>query len=110
MGEALRWLLCGGVGGLATLFMVGNWMLLIGTAWTKKPTSLVFPFLGGPVCAAACWFSPSASLQRWFWVPLVLDFTLLVLVGIVVAAIARWASRSSPASGGPGAAPDRPGR
>ena len=83
MDEVVHWAACLGVGGLAALLMVGNWILLLGTARTGKPTSLVFPFVCGPVCAAACWLSPSAFLQRWFWVPLVADFTLLVAVGIM---------------------------
>lgn len=90
MELALQWTACVVVGGMAALVLIANWLLLSGTAKTKKPTSVIFPFLCGPVCAAAWWFSPSEFLQRWFWVPLVLDFTLLVLVGILVAAIARW--------------------
>ena len=66
MDEALRWVACVGVGGLAALFLLSNWILVIGTAKTRKPTSLVFPFLCGPACAAACWISPSAFLHRWF--------------------------------------------
>ena len=105
MGEAIRWVACGGIGGLAALFLVGNWLVLIGTVRTRKPTSLIFPFLCGPLCAAACWFRPSVFLQQWFWVPLVLDFTMAVLVGIGITALVRW---SLPTDGGsPGAEPDR---
>ena len=100
MSETLQWVACGGVGGLAALSLFGNWLLLIGTAKTKKPTSLAFPFLCGPVCSAACWLSPSALLNRWFWVPLVFDFTILVLPAAAVAAFARCARRS-PSAGDP---------
>jgi hypothetical protein len=90
MGEAIRWVLCIGLSGLFGLFLVGNWLFLLGTARTKKPTSLVFPFVNGPVCALACLFSPSPFLRAWFWVPLALDFTLFALIGIGVAAAVRF--------------------
>jgi hypothetical protein len=112
MGDAIRWVGCVGAGGLFGLFLIGNWLLLLDTVMTngvrkneenhgkqaevfisaergKRPTSLVFPFLCGPVCAGACWLSPSPFLRKWFWVPLALDFTLLVLIGIGLAWVGR---------------------
>ncbi len=91
----LHWTVCGIFGGLSALFLVANWGLLFGTLQTRKPTSLVFPFVSGPVCALACWLSPSEWLQRWAWVPLVLDFSLLALLGAAMAAIGKWFRRGN---------------
>jgi hypothetical protein len=102
--EVGRWIGCVVVGGPAALLIVNNWLLLIGTARTRKPTSLVFPFICGPVCAAACWFGPSA-LRWWFWVPLAADFTLWVLVGLGIAAVVRLFARQRPPGRDPGAEP-----
>ena len=97
MWEILRWVVCIGMVGLFGLFLIANWLLLLGTVRIKKPTSLLFPFCCGPVCALGCWLSPSVLLQAWFWVPLVLDFTLLVLIGKGVVAVGRLFCRSEPA-------------
>jgi hypothetical protein len=81
MWEALRWGTCLVLGVPFGLFLIGNWLLLFGTARTRKPVSLLFPFCCGPACALGCLLSPSEFLHTWCWVPLVLDFTFLVLVG-----------------------------
>jgi hypothetical protein len=88
-----------GVGGFFGLCVVGNSLSLVATLWTRKGTSLIFPFFCGPICALACWFSPSPFLQEWFWVPLVADLSLLGLICIGVVAIVRLFRRSPPSGG-----------
>lgn len=105
MGEVLRWVACGGVGGLAALFLVDTWLFAIDTIRTGRPISLVLPFLCGPACAAACWFSPSAFLQRWFWMPCVLDLSILMSVCFAFAASVRWIVGPQ-CPDGPGVEPD----
>ena len=89
MGEVLQWVACGAFGIVFAIFLISNWLSLIGTLRTRKPTSLVFPFVCGPVCALSCWLSPSELLARWAWLPLVLDFSLLGLLGALAAALLR---------------------
>ncbi len=97
MFEALRWLSCVAIGLPCALCLFGNWLSLIGTLRTRKPTSMAMPFLAGPTCALACWLGPSATLRRFFWVPLVFDLSLLMLAGMVISSPLRWLRR--PGSG-----------
>ena len=89
MWEGIRWVVCIGLGSVFGLFLIGNWLSLIGTVKTKKPTSLVFPFISGPLCALACWVCPSPRLQSFWCVALVLDIGLLSLLGTVGATVIR---------------------
>ena len=77
MLEVVRWLICVILGAPSALFLICNWFLLIGTLWTKKPTSMIFPFIAGTLGAAACLVCPSDGI-RWFaWGPLLLDVGVL---------------------------------
>ncbi|MGC3968110.1 MAG: hypothetical protein QM775_12290 [Pirellulales bacterium] len=60
------------------LFAVLNWLLIFNTLRTKGSTSLIFPFVSGPLCALFCWLSPVGFLQRWSWVPLLADLPLFL--------------------------------
>jgi formate hydrogenlyase subunit 3/multisubunit Na+/H+ antiporter MnhD subunit len=77
MGEILRWLVCILMGVPCALALVGNWLFLIGTLWTKKPTSMVFPFIAGLLGAAACLICPVERVQWLAWYPVVLDVGIL---------------------------------
>lgn len=64
MLHILHWAVSGIFGGLAALFLFANWVALLGTLRTRKPTPLIGPFICGPMCALACWLNPSEWLQR----------------------------------------------
>ena len=83
MGEILRWLLCIFIGAPCALALVCNWLCLIGAFQTKKPTSLVFPFIAGLLGAAACLICPVERVQWFAWCPVVLDVGILGFLGAV---------------------------
>jgi hypothetical protein len=77
MLQAIHYWSCYLLAGFCAVMLLGNWLSLIGTVKTREPTSLAFPFVAGPMCAAACFFSPSQALQSWWWVPLMADASLV---------------------------------
>jgi hypothetical protein len=83
--EAIRWVICIGLGGLFGLGLIGNWAALFGTLRTKKPTSLIFPFICGPMCAVACLLCPNDRVRSLAWCPLVLDPGILAVTLVAVA-------------------------
>jgi len=90
MSETIHWAIVL----LAGSFIVGNWRLMLEARRTGKGTSLILPFVAGPIGALACLNSPSPFLQKWFWIPLAADITLwlvlpLLLVGALVACFRR---------------------
>ena len=79
--EAIRWVACVGLGGLFGLGLLGNWsgILFVTLKKPKKPISLIFPFVCGPMCAVACLLCPDARVRSLAWCPLLLDPTVWVL-------------------------------
>jgi len=81
--EAFRWIVCIGLGGFFGLILLGNWLSLIGTLWTRKSTSLV-PLIGGLGCAVACLLCPDERVQSFAWLPLVLDLSISVALPMLM--------------------------
>jgi hypothetical protein len=79
------------------LIMFGNWLCMFGTLCSRKPTSFVFPFFCGPLCALAWLLCPDEEV-RWFaWVPLVLDPTIsLMVLAVILHGVARLFGLTSP--------------
>ena len=83
--------ICGGVAGLATLFIVLNWVGLIAFAVSqvRKPTgsgySFAPPFICGPVLAAIWALCPSFPFRRYAWIAVLLDASILLpLIALVL--------------------------
>jgi hypothetical protein len=87
--RTIWWIATLGPALLLALIVLSNWMLLIGTMWSKKSTSMVLPLIAGPMCALFFRLSPSEMLQKWFWVPLVCDYTVIGLPGLLVWMVIR---------------------
>ena len=83
MGEIVRWTLCIFIGAPSVLVLAANWLFLIGTVRTRKPTSLVFPFISGLLGTTACLICPVEGVQWFAWLPVVLDVGVLGLVGAI---------------------------
>jgi hypothetical protein len=96
MTHAARLTISLGLGGLSAFFIVGNWSVLIGALVSRKSTSLVFPFLCGPVCAIACLVCPAEQVRSLAWLPLLLDLSILLgLTAMLLYWVARLVHRRS---------------
>jgi hypothetical protein len=93
--DAIRWwTLCLALGIPSALLMVVNWFGFID--WLRKDGtfSFVLPWFGGIFCAIACWGCPWEEIRAFWWVPLVLDASIslmvLWLLWLLVRRVARW--------------------
>ena len=91
MIDPVRWMISLGLGGVAALIILGNWLCLIGAFRSKGSTSLVLPFFCGPACAVACLVCPNDRVRSLAWLPMLLDPSIcLVLPAIFFQGVARW--------------------
>lgn len=75
--------LCSGIGGLAALLILLNWVGFIGflVARSREPArggySFAPPFICGPVLAAAWALCPGLALRPYAWLAILMDPSIL---------------------------------
>ena len=84
MLAGIRWVIFVLLAGPTALVLLGNLMGLLGTLQSRKPISLIFPFVCGPICALAFLICPAPRVQVVAWLPLLLDVSLLALAWAIL--------------------------
>ena len=80
MESVLWWTLCLVLGVPASLLLFLNWGGLIDALRKRRNFSFAPPWLCGLAGAVACWACPVEEVQAFWWLPLVIDASISLMV------------------------------
>ncbi len=100
--ESLRWIIAFLFGVPALLLISGNWLLLFGWGLAvrrgaQSGFSFALPLFGGVAGVIACLACPWPEIQRWWWLPLLLEpYVVMLSACSLLHVVARLIGRPSP--------------